>query len=81
MAALGGPGHYTIVQAVAESLLCEDRTARANCERKIVEVAPSVAEQAGREGDCPAALATVAAAVNVGVPPDRFSNVNAICLH
>jgi eukaryotic-like serine/threonine-protein kinase len=81
MAALAGPGHYTIVQAVAERLLCEDRVARDTCERKIVEIAPAVAEQAGREGDCTAALATAAAAVNVGVSPDRFSNVNALCLH
>jgi hypothetical protein len=78
--ALQGSGNYTIVTAIAESLLCEDASARQACERQIVEGAPSVAERAARAGDCPAALATAAAAVNFGVPPDRFLPVNALCL-
>jgi len=78
--ALQGVGNYTVVTAVAESLLCEDPGARQSCEQQIAQVAPSVAERAARAGDCPAALATVAAAVNVRVPPDRFLPVNALCL-
>ena len=78
--ALQGSGNYTIVTAIAESLLCEDSSARQACERQIVEAAPSVAERAARAGDCPAALATAAAAVNMGVPPERFLPVNALCL-
>lgn len=78
--ALRGSGHYTVVSAAAEALLCEDRAARANCERELGEVAPDVAERAAREGNCPAALATVAAAVNAGVAPERFAAVNALCL-
>jgi hypothetical protein len=73
-------GNYTVVTAVAESLLCEDPGARQSCEQQIAEVAPSVAERAARGGDCPAALATVAAAVNVRVSPDRFLAVNSLCL-
>jgi len=78
--ALQGAGNYTIVTAVGESLLCEDTNARQACERQIAELAPGVAERAARAGDCPAALATAAAAVNVRVPPDRFLPVNALCL-
>lgn len=80
MAALRGAGNYIIVSAVAEGVLCEDRTARAACERQIEEMAPAVAERAARSGDCPAALATAAAAMNVRVSPDKFAIVNALCL-
>lgn len=78
--ALQGSGHYAVVTAVAEHLLCEDRVGRERCEREIDEVAPAVAERAAREGNCPAALATVAAAVNVRVAADRFRAVDALCL-
>lgn len=78
--ALRGTGHYIVVTAVTEALLCEDRAARESCEREIAEVAPEVAERAAREGNCTAALATVAAAVNVRVGPERFGAVNALCL-
>ncbi len=78
--ALQGSGNYIVVTAVGESLLCEDRTARATCERQIEELAPAVAERAARAGDCPAAIATAAAAVNVRVSPDRFRSVDALCL-
>jgi hypothetical protein len=78
--ALQGSGNYIVVTAVGESLLCEDRTARATCEKQIEELAPVVAERAARGGDCPAALATAAAAVNVRVSPDRFRSIDALCL-
>jgi hypothetical protein len=77
--ALRGSGHYTVASAAAEALLCEDRAARASCEREMDEAAPAVAERAAREGNCAAALATVAA-VSVRVAPDRFAAVNALCL-
>lgn len=80
MQALQGTGNYTVVTAIAESLLCEDSGARQACERQIMEAAPGVAERAARAGDCPAALATAAAAVNMGIPTDRFLPVNALCL-
>jgi hypothetical protein len=80
LAALNGGGNYIIVTAVAEGVLCEDRTAREACERKIAEMAPAVAERAARAGDCPAALATAAAAMNVRVSPDQFAIVNTLCL-
>jgi eukaryotic-like serine/threonine-protein kinase len=77
---LRGAGQYAVVLAGAQSLLCEDRAGRERCERQIVEVAPTVAERAAREGNCPAAWATVAAALNVGAPSDRFRTVDALCL-
>lgn len=77
---LKGSGHYTVVSAVGQALLCDDRVARETCERLIGELAPALAEKAAREGDCPAAWATVAAAVNVRVPPDRFQGLDALCL-
>jgi len=43
-------------------------------------VAPAHAERVAKEGDCAAALATVAAAVQARVPPERFLAVNALCL-
>jgi hypothetical protein len=69
-----------VVLAGAQSLLCEDRSGRERCERQMVEVAPGVAERAAREGNCPAAWATVAAALNVGAASDRFRTVDALCL-
>lgn len=78
--AVRGSGNYSVVTAVGESLLCEDRAARELCEREIQSVAPEVAERAARAGDCPAALATAAAAVKVNVPADRFRTVEALCL-
>jgi serine/threonine-protein kinase len=80
IAALNGSGNYIIVSAVAEGVLCEDRAARETCERQIAEMAPAVAERAARSGDCPAALATAAAALNVRVSPDKFAIVNTLCL-
>jgi hypothetical protein len=79
-AALDGGGNYSVVTAIGENLLCEDRVAREQCEARIIEQAPIVAERAARAGDCAAALATVAAAMNVRISPDRFSQVNALCL-
>jgi eukaryotic-like serine/threonine-protein kinase len=78
--ALDGGGNYSVVTAIGENLLCEDRVAREQCEARIIEQAPIVAERAARAGDCAAALATVAAAMNVRISPDRFSQVNALCL-
>src|SRR5690606_24728992 len=80
LAAVQGSGNYSVVTAIGENLLCEDRAARDRCEAQIIEQAPIVAERAARSGDCPAALATVAAAINVRISPDRFREVNAICL-
>jgi serine/threonine-protein kinase len=77
---LRGAGHYAVVLAGAQSLLCEDRTGRERCERQMAEVAPALAERAAREGNCPAAWATVAAALNVGAASDRFRTVDALCL-
>jgi hypothetical protein len=79
LSALQGSGNYTVVSAVGEQLLCEDRAARERCEAQIIEQAPIVAERAAREGDCPAALATVAAAMNVRIPQERFRDVQARC--
>jgi serine/threonine-protein kinase len=79
LSALQGSGNYTVVTAVGERLLCEDRAARERCEAQIIEQAPVVAERAARAGDCPAALATVAASINVRIPQDRFREVNALC--
>jgi eukaryotic-like serine/threonine-protein kinase len=80
LAALQGSGNYIVVSAIGENLLCEDRTARDLCEGQIIAQAPIVAERAARGGDCPAALATVAAAMNVRISPDAFREVNALCL-
>lgn len=80
LAALRGGGNYSVVTAIGENLLCEDRAARDQCEAQIIEQAPIVAERAARSGDCPAALATVAASINVRIPPERFREVNALCL-
>jgi serine/threonine-protein kinase len=79
LSALQGNGNYTVVTAIGEHLLCEDRAARERCEAQIVEQAPLVAERAARAGDCPAALATVAAAINVRISQDRFREVNSLC--
>jgi eukaryotic-like serine/threonine-protein kinase len=81
LAALQARGHYAVVTAVTENVLCEDAAGRARCEREIGEVAPALAEQAAREGDCPAALASMAAAINVRVAPERFATLQSICLH
>jgi hypothetical protein len=67
--------------AVAQNLLCEDRQGRELCERQIAESAPALAEQAARTGDCPAAWASMAAALNLGVPSDRFRTVDSLCPH
>lgn len=79
LSALQGGGNYAVVTAIGEQLLCEDRAARERCEAQIIEQAPIVAERAARAGDCPAALATVAAAINVRIPQDRFREVNSLC--
>lgn len=79
LSALQGSGNYTVVTAIGEQLLCEDRAARDRCEAQIIEQAPVVAERAARAGDCPAALATVAAAINVRIAQDRFREVNSLC--
>ena len=80
LAALTKTDHYAVVNAAAENLLCEDRAARERCERKMDEVAPAHAERVAKEGDCPAALATVAAAVQARVSPERFRAIDALCL-
>ncbi|HKO94105.1 MAG TPA: hypothetical protein VJU61_23290, partial [Polyangiaceae bacterium] len=80
LAALSKTDHYAVVNAAAENLLCEDRAARERCEQQMNAVAPAHAERVAKEGDCPAALATVAAAVQARVPADRFAAVNALCL-
>jgi predicted Ser/Thr protein kinase len=81
LAALRGKGHYAVVTAVTENVLCDDPAGRARCEQEIGEVAPALAEQAAREGDCPAALASMAAAINVRVAPERFATLQTLCLH
>lgn len=78
--ALEAGGHASVVKAMAQDLLCDDQGARFRCETRVREVAPDVAEQAARAGDCPSALATMAAAVHLGVEPTRFSVVNATCV-
>jgi hypothetical protein len=80
LAALQGGGNYIVVSAIGENLLCEDRAARDLCESQIIVQAPIVAERAARAGDCPAALATVAASMNVRISQDAFREVNALCL-
>ena len=80
LAALIKTDHYAVVNAAAENLLCEDRAARERCEQQLGQVAPAHAERVAKEGDCAAALATVAAAVQARVPPERFLAVNALCL-
>lgn len=80
LAALQGSGNYIVVSAIGENLLCEDRAARELCEKQIIEQAPVVAERAARSGDCPAALATVAASMNVRISADAFREANALCL-
>jgi hypothetical protein len=78
--ALESGGHASVVNAMAQDLLCDDQAARFRCETRVREVAPDVAEKAARAGDCPSALATMAAAVHLGVDPMRFSVVNATCV-
>jgi hypothetical protein len=80
LAALQGSGNYIVVTAVAENLLCEDRAKREQCERQIGEVAPALAERAARAGDCPAAVATAAAAMNARVAPESFRVLDSLCL-
>jgi len=80
LAALAKTDHYAVVNAAAENLMCEDRVARERCERQMDQVAPAHAERVAREGDCPAALATVAAAVQARVPAERFRAIDALCL-
>ena len=79
VSALQTNDNYAVVKAIGEQLLCEDRAARERCEAQIIEQAPIVAERAARGGDCPAALATVAAAMNVRISQDKFKEVNALC--
>jgi hypothetical protein len=81
LAALTKTDHYAVVNAAAENLLCDDRVAHERCERQMDEVAPAHAERVAKEGDCPAALATVAAAVQARVSPERFRAIDALCLH
>lgn len=78
---LRGGGSYAVAMAVAQNLVCEDRQGRELCERQIAESAPALAEQAARAGDCPAAWASMAAALNLGVPSDRFRTVDTLCPH
>jgi hypothetical protein len=78
--ALEAGGHASVVNAMAQDLLCDDQGARFRCETRVRELAPDVAEKAARAGDCPSALATMAAAVHLGVDPTRFSVVNATCV-
>ncbi len=78
--ALEGGGHASVVNAMAQGLLCDDAAARQRCEARARELAPDVAEKAARAGDCPSALATEAAAVHLGVDPERFRTVNGLCM-
>ena len=73
-------GHASVVNAMAQDLLCDDQAARLRCETRVRELAPDVAEAAARAGDCPSALATEAAAVHLGVAPERFGTVNSLCM-
>jgi hypothetical protein len=73
-------GHASVVNAMAQDLLCDDAAARLRCETRVREVAADVAEAAARAGDCPSALATEAAAVHLGVDPERFRTVNSLCM-
>ena len=72
-------GHYAIPLAAAQHLLCDDPAARERCAVDIREASPALAERAARDGDCAAAWATKAAALNLGVSADRFGNVDALC--
>lgn len=76
---LRGRAHYAVVTAVGQYVLCGDRAGQERCQGQIREVAPTLAEQAAREGDCAAALATMAAAVSVGVPAEPFKPLDALC--
>jgi len=73
-------GNGSVVSASADGLLCDDRQGRERCESQIRELAPAVAEQAARANDCPAALATEAAGLRLGVSQERFANVHALCM-
>ena len=78
---LRGSGHYTVMLAAAQGLLCNDPSGRQRCDQQIAEAAPQVAEQAARARDCPSAWATMAAGMNAGVPRDRFQTVDTLCPH
>jgi hypothetical protein len=73
-------GNTSVVNAMAQDLLCDDQALRLQCETRVRELAPDVAEKAARAGDCPSALATEAAAVHLGVDPERFRAVNGLCM-
>jgi len=73
-------GNGSVVSASADDLLCDDRSGRERCESQIRALAPSIAEQAARANDCPAALATEAAGLRLGVGQERFGNVHALCV-
>jgi hypothetical protein len=73
-------GNTSVVNAMAQDLLCDDQALRLRCETRVREVAPDVAEKAASAGDCPSALATEAAAVHLGVDPERFRAVNGLCM-
>lgn len=73
-------GNASVVNAMAHDLLCDDQAVRLRCETRVRELAPDVAEKAARGGDCASALATEAAAVQLGVDPERFRTVNGLCM-
>jgi serine/threonine-protein kinase len=73
-------GNGSVVSAAADDLLCNDRQGSQACEAQIRELAPTVAEQAARAGDCPAALATEAAGLRLGVDQARFGTVHTLCV-
>jgi len=80
LATLRAGGNGSVVSASADDLLCNDRQGRESCESQLRELAPAVAEQAARAKDCPAALATEAAGLRLGVDPERFRAVHALCV-
>ena len=73
-------GNGSVVSAAADDLLCNDRQGSQACQAQIRELAPTVAEQAARAADCPAALATEAAGLRLGVDQERFRAVHALCM-
>jgi hypothetical protein len=73
-------GNGSVVSAAGDDLLCNEPQGSQACQAQIRELAPTVAEQAARAGDCPAALATEAAGLRLGVDQERFRAVHTLCV-
>jgi hypothetical protein len=80
LATLRAGGNGSVLSASADDLLCNDRQGKESCETQLRELAPAVAEQAARANDCPAALATEAAGLRLGVDQERFRAVHTLCV-